>query len=291
MKVALYPCIRDDGIGTYIRGISPFLPVTSIDYPGRALSPFQFIKPLPSGYDLYHVPHFLVPLFCGRKKVVCTIHDIIPLQDNFGYRRWKQGFLARRIEWSVRRADAIICDSKTTKEALLERFRGIIEPRVIYPGVDQPLTKASSDSSPYAFPYFISVGRRRPHKNTKRILEAFAAIQGAFDSHLVLIGKVEPSDSDLLELAAKLKVLHKVHFSGFLTAEKLAMHYRFATALLFPSLLEGFGLPVLEAMSYGCPVITSNCSSLLEIAGNAAALVNPVDLNAISTAMLRIAQD
>lgn len=111
------------------------------------------------------------------------------------------------------------------------------------------------------------------------------------DCHLVFGGKEDIKDSEFYILADSLGIKDRIHFTGFLTPEELAAHYRTSIALVFPSLYERFGLPILEAMNYGCPVITSNLSSIPGIAGEAAILVNPYDSEDIAQALQQIATD
>ncbi|MFV3197320.1 glycosyltransferase family 4 protein, partial [Klebsiella pneumoniae] len=136
-------------------------------------------------------------------------------------------------------------------------------------------------------PYFLIVGNRKKHKNEISSLKAFKLLKT--DEYKVLItGSASP---ELMDYINNESLNDNVHFIGPQTDSELASLYKGAAALVFPSLYEGFGLPVVEAMSCGSPVITSNVSSLPEISGDAAILVNPLDINEIASAMNSIIND
>jgi len=138
------------------------------------------------------------------------------------------------------------------------------------------------------YPYFFCVGNRKAHKNEARLLQAFAAAQLPSPTRLILTGSPSP---ELLTIMHDLNIEDKVVFTGRVNEEMLASLYRGATALLFPSLYEGFGLPVVEAMASGTPVLTSTVTSLPEVAGEAALLVDPQDLSAITSGIQRLAAE
>jgi glycosyltransferase involved in cell wall biosynthesis len=219
-------------------------------------------------------------------KVVCTIQDITPMLDPAvpGPHRV---YLRLRIAWSLRRASHVIFTSEATYQETVKEFGPVERHSIIPLACDDPVPEGRIGANPYPFPYFFHVGRRRAHKNVGAIIRALAC-QHARGAHLVLGGREDIGDRTLIALAAEIGVANRLHFSGFLTAEQLATHYRHAEALVFPSLMEGFGIPILESMSYGCPVITSARSSMPEVAGNAALLVEPSDPECIAFAMGRV---
>jgi glycosyltransferase involved in cell wall biosynthesis len=285
-KVALYPNVRKDGIGTYILGLRRHLSIEAIDFDGNILSPKQFLKPVGAGFDIVHVPHFVVPLATGKRKVVCTIQDIIPLFDpdrSFAERT----YIKMRIAWSLRRSDHVIFTSKATQDLVGKHFGLPRSASVIPLACDDPSPGSGTGPRPYPFRYFLHIGRRRSHKNVPRVLRALAECADR-SVHLVLGGRKDKGDESIIELARSLGVEQRLHFAGFLTPEALAAHYRDAEALVFPSLMEGFGIPILEAMSHGCPVITSNLSSMPEVAGDAALLIDPLRPGEIAAAMFRL---
>ena len=290
-RIGIYPEVSQDGIGTYIQGIKDLVGAECIPCQGGILSPRAFFTRMPENFDLIHVPHFLVPFHTRGFKVVCTIQDIIPIVERGNVGFLKEKYLYFRIHWSLRKADHIIFTSLSTLNDVMRVFGKVGNHSVIPLAVEEPIEKQCISGSAYAFPYFFTVGRRRRHKNIEGILRAFAKVAITSRSHLVFGGKEDIHDKQWKSMAASLGILEKIHFTGFLTREELASHYRGAICLVFPSLYEGFGLPILEAMSYDCPVITSSTSSMPEVASDAAILVDPRDVNSISRAMLDLESD
>jgi len=290
-RIGIYPEVSQDGIGTYIQGIKGLVGAECIPCQGGILSLRAFFKRMPDNFDLIHVPHFLVPFHTSGLKVVCTIQDIIPIVERGNVGFLKEKYLYFRIYWSLLKADHIIFTSHNTLNDVMRVFGKVGNHSVIPLAVEEPIAQHFTSESVYPFPYFFTVGRRRRHKNIEGILRAFAKVSITSDSHLVFGGKEDIQDNQWKAMAGSLGILDKIHFTGFLTREELASHYRGAISLVFPSLYEGFGLPILEAMSYDCPVITSSISSMPEVAGDAAILVDPHDVNAISRAMLDLESD
>jgi glycosyltransferase involved in cell wall biosynthesis len=138
--------------------------------------------------------------------------------------------------------------------------------------------------------YLLSVGETRPYKNIPRLLEAFARLD-APGLDLVLVGRHDPRERDLRALAERLGVGGRVRFLGFVPDEQLAALYSGAVAFVFPSLYEGFGIPLLEAMACGCPVVTSDLASMPEVCGEAAVYVDPSDADAIAAGMASVVGD
>ena len=290
-NIGIYPDVSSDGIGTYIKGINRYLKVSVVPCANHLLSPQQFLRKVPENFDLLHVPHFVVPLQRRHSKIVCTIQDITPLVFKGGLNPGLTLYLKFRIYWSIRVADYLIFTSTNTYNDVVRMFGPVRKYSIIPLGVDNPVPPHQIPQLEYPFRFFFCVGRRRPHKNITRILKAFAMVAEKLDCHLIFGGKEDIKDSEYQALSAKLGIKDRIHYTGFLTLEELAAHYHASIALIFSSLYEGFGLPILEAMSYGCPVITSNLSSMPEIAGDAALLVDPYDMDSIVHAMHRIAQD
>jgi glycosyltransferase involved in cell wall biosynthesis len=148
------------------------------------------------------------------------------------------------------------------------------------------------------YPFILYAGRISPHKNVVRIIEAFSASrillekQNAFpDLKLIIIGDEISRHPDIRRAVIKSGVQHDVRFFGFVPIDILRIFFDTAKVFIFPSLYEGFGLPPLEAMAHGTPVVTSNCSALPEVVGNAAMLVNPENVFEISRALFRTLTD
>jgi glycosyltransferase involved in cell wall biosynthesis len=229
---------------------------------------------------------------------VTTIHDLI-------YKRHPEthfGVLAlgvaALVPVSVRRSTRVIADSQATKTDLLAYF-GVDQERVdvVHPGPGlpapaQPLEPAEVrrplglDAS---VPVVLTVSAKRPHKNLQRLLEAFARVRFDPPPVLVVPGYATPHEEALQRQAAESGA--NVRFAGWLDDELLDGLYRAAECLVFPSLAEGFGLPVLEAMARGTPVACSDRTALPEVAGEAALYFDPLDTEAIARAIEALLRD
>ncbi len=154
-------------------------------------------------------------------------------------------------------------------------------------GVDDAYSPNAEAYSP-GYPYLLCVSNRKAHKNEPMLIRAFAQAQIDSNIRLLFTGK---ATEELDELISSLGLESRVSFYGFVEEEQLPSLYKGALALVFPSLYEGFGLPVIESMACGTPVITSNCTSLPEVAGDAALLVDPSSPASISSAIEKLVSD
>jgi glycosyltransferase involved in cell wall biosynthesis len=160
----------------------------------------------------------------------------------------------------------------------------------------RPMDRAQSEEvllrHGISFPYILYVGSIEARKNITRLLEAYAQIRGWSQKwKLVIVGATKWKYSPIFDTLQQLQLASAVHFTGHVADEDLPALYNGAAVFVFPSLYEGFGLPVLEAMACGVPVVTSNCSSLPEVAGDGAILVDPRDVNAIAAAIRRVLEE
>jgi glycosyltransferase involved in cell wall biosynthesis len=255
------------------------------------------------GADLFHAPHYVLPPLTPCKSVV-TIHDCIHLRfpqylpNTLGY-----AYARSSLWFATHRSNRILTVSEASKRDILDYFNvppGKID--VIYNGIDERFS-APPDPDDVArvrerfqldHPFILYAGNIKPHKNLERTIEAFQLLRrdSAFEQvKLVIIGD-EIAKYAALRHAVHRHKLHKyVRFFGFVPNSTLAILYRLAAVFVFPSLYEGFGLPPLEAMASGTPVITSNVSSLPEVVGDAALLVNPLEPEAIADSMRRVLTD
>lgn len=203
----------------------------------------------------------------------------------------------RRMEENYRRADHLIAISQATKQEFVELL-GIPSERisVVYPGFD-PGRFAQSDDSAARGPdiperFFLYVGAADPRKNIRGMLEAFARVKDRVPESFLLAGKLTPGDAMAVEgWITALGLGGRARLVGYLPDPALGTLYRAATAFVFPSRYEGFGLPILEAMGCGCPVVTGTLSCLPEIAGDAAITVHPDDAEALADALRRLSED
>jgi glycosyltransferase involved in cell wall biosynthesis len=228
-----------------------------------------------------------IPLGWGCRSVA-MIHDLIPLR--FPQRRSAlTGYFRHVLPWVIRQAEHLVCNSQATAEEVMAYFR--VPARKI-----TPIPLAYDASQFYPRPendrrghYFLYVGRPDPHKNLERVIRAFAL--GPEDTELWIVGGHDRRYTPALQaLGEHLQVGERLRFLDYVPQEDLPRLYGQALALVFPSLWEGFGLPVLESMACGTPVITSQVSALPEAAGSAALLVNPYGVEEIAEAMATIAQ-
>jgi len=251
-----------------------------------------------AGCDLVHSLASTAPLR-GRVPRVTTIHDLnyskVP-DAHFGIRGLGMRVL---VPAAARRSRRIIVDAASTRDDLVADLGMAAEKVDVIPlGVTVPRapTPDAAVQARARFglgdrPVVLSVSAKRPHKNVERLLRALAAIPAERRPLLVVPGYPTRHEGALRELARELDVEQAVVWPAWVTGEELEGLYAAATCLVFPSLYEGFGLPVLEAMARGVPVATSNRASLREVAGDAALLFDPEDVDAVREAIERLISD
>jgi glycosyltransferase involved in cell wall biosynthesis len=259
--------------------------------------------------DLVHIPHlFWIPLGLSCPCVL-TVHDLLEhmygSRDASGVRRSLHFYLTRRV---LRKAARIIAVSQFTKNEI-EKLLAIPDDRieVVYNAIDERFlhghaTEADREliAQRYLvnYPFVLYAGAIRPHKNVVRIIEAFSSLKSELqkeqqfpDLKLIIIGDDLSSHPRLRRTVVRSGVQNDVRFLGFVPIEVLRIFYDVAKVFVFPSLYEGFGLPPLEAMAHGTPVVTSNTSSLPEVAGNAGLLINPENVFEIRRGLQRVLLD
>lgn len=263
----------------------------------------QFAIPLDlwrAKVDLFHAPHYVLPPLVPNKCVV-TIHDCIHLRfpqylPNRIAHLYAQYFMAS----AAKKAKRILTVSDASKRDIIHFLRTPADKiDVVYNGFDERLTATSEDVARVRdrfqldAPFVLYAGNIKPHKNVDRLIEAFAKLRARGLGHvnLLIIGDEISKYSGLRRLVHRHQIRQQVRFLGFVSTDTLAALYRLASAFVFPSLYEGFGLPPLEAMASGTPVITSNTSSLPEVVGDAALLIDPLNADEIADAMVRVLTD
>jgi glycosyltransferase involved in cell wall biosynthesis len=249
--------------------------------------------------DLYHSLHHFLPFGVRAPRIVVTLHDLIWVEHPRLIRDGRLGSLSRAvthlyargaIRRALQRADRVIAISGYSRERAAVRF-GIDREKinVVHHGVSHDRFYPAPDV-PAAEPYFICVGNTKPYKNIGVALEAFAQVAPRISATLVIVGRGD-SLPMLRDRSHRLGIADRVRFAGGASDEQLRSMLHGALALLFPSLVEGFGLPVLEAMAAGCPVIASTAAAVREVAGSAAILCDPTRAEEFGSAMLRVASD
>jgi len=250
------------------------------------------------GVDLFHATDHLLPHF-RRIKSVFTLHDLIFLFHPETHKPMNRWFLTLMMPRFLRAADAVIAVSECTKRDAI-RFYSIPEEKitVIYEGVSPRFRPANPEAvravrEKYGLPerFILYVGTIEPRKNLTTLLEAFHHLLATRDLRLVFVGKKGWLYEGFFRRLRELGLEDRVIFTGYVPDEDLPAIYSAADLFVFPSLYEGFGLPVLEAMACGTPVVCSNTSSLPEVAGDAAILVDPTDVRALAGAMERVLTD
>ena len=259
--------------------------------------------------DLVHIPNlFSVPraLPC---PYVMTVHDML---DHMSRTRERSGFwrsfhfqMTKRVLAGAARIFAVSNFTRNEIEKLFDIPPDRVE--VVYNAIDERFLHGHASAADrdliarryqVTYPFLLYAGRISPHKNVVRMIEAFSALktelerdQAYPDLKLIIIGDDLSGNPDLRRTVVRSGVQHDVRFLGFVPIEVLRIFYDEAKIFVFPSLYEGFGLPPLEAMVHGTPVVTSNVSSLPEVVGNAAVLVNPENVFEIMRALHRTLMD
>jgi glycosyltransferase involved in cell wall biosynthesis len=251
-----------------------------------------------AGVDLLHSLGSTAPLH-GRQRRVVTIHDLIYARYPEAHEGIRDRGMRVLVPAGARRSDRVIAISQSTRADLVELL-GLPEGRIdVVPhgrGVvrDGPVLAPAITRERFGLgdrTVLLSVSAKRPHKNLLALIDALAALASAERPLLVLPGYPTWHERELRDRAASLGVSDDVRFLGWLEDTELEGLWGVATAFVFPSLYEGFGLPVLEAMARGVPVACSDASSMPEVAGDAALLFDPHDERAIASAVRRLLGD
>jgi glycosyltransferase involved in cell wall biosynthesis len=251
--------------------------------------------------DLIHGPDFVLPPALFARRVV-TIHDLAYMRYPEAAQPGISAYLSREVPRALRAADHIIAVSQATARDLVEQC-SVSSHRisVIYPGIDEAFTASVDESTvedlrrsyQLAQPFILAVGTIEPRKNYERLIEAFAQAtrrQGG-PPQLVFAGRRGWLYDGILEAASRAQVAGRVRFLGYVPDNQLPALYRAAAALVMPSLYEGFGIPIVEAMACGTPVICSTAGALPEVADNAALFVDPLDVEGLRDALLLVFTD
>ncbi len=252
--------------------------------------------------DLVHFPSFIASLRSDTPSVV-TVHDLCFALFPEAFSTLRRIYYRSIIPQSVKRCDSVIADSDSTRKDILERLNAEDDRvRTVHLGVDpvrffRVIRESERERlrEQYNLPkeFILYVGTLEPRKNVARLIRAFdyGIVSRGLSHHLVIAGRKGWLFDDIFREVRALNLEDRVHFPGFIPPSHLAALYSMTRALAYPSLYEGFGLPCLEAMSCGAPVITSDRSSLPELVGDCALIVDPTSVDSIAGALNKICSD
>lgn len=303
-KVNRYTVFTDPKTVQFFPFYSPNLDKKPTPYPHYSYSEQIFFprQIASANVDLIHYTNFNSPVLFRSVKSVVTIHDLtlwfFPGRiHKSAFKRWAYRYIIRK---SCENAAAIIAVSKATKDDIVKHL-GIPESKitVIHEAVTNRIAEVKDTKKIEAIktkyditrPFFMYVGQWRQHKNLVRLIRAFALMRRRYDidHQLVLVGKVDPLAPEVQATINQLNLQNHVVLTGYVSDGEIGAFYSAAEAFVFPSLYEGFGLPPLEAMAVGTPVVSSNVSAMPEVLGAAALYFDPEDIEDMAAKMHEIA--
>jgi glycosyltransferase involved in cell wall biosynthesis len=261
----------------------------------------QFLAPLllrRIKADLFHGTLNVVPLACPVPSVV-TVHDLAFIRFPQTFRAYNRTYLDFATRLTVRRAARILTVSEHTRREVIGLLgvppeRVVVTPNAARAHFRPPAPAAVSRlRARHNLPeqFVLYVGTLEPRKNLTTLLEAFVEVARQSDAPLLIGGGKGWLYTSIFERLEALGLRDRVRFVGYIEEDELPLWYAAATAFVFPSIYEGFGMPPLEAMACGTPVVTSNTSSLPEVVGDAGIMVDPYDASALATALIQVLRD
>ena len=280
-------------VSSYRPGNRP--PTRALAMAKARIAPGRAARDVPGDLDLLHLP-VTVPIPEIELPRVVTLHDVAHLDLPRVFSRAQRRYRRWAYDGSARRANLVVTVSEFSRQRIVERL-GVAPERIaaIPHGIDHAtFAPASDESGPVVsgLPerYLLYPANLWPHKNHLRLLDALAAVNDP-DLHLVLTGQIYGRLRTVVAHARRRGLRSRLHHLGHIPRERLAALYRRATAMVFPSLYEGFGQPPLEAMACGCPVAASDRGAVAEVCGEAALGFDPDDVDSIAGAVGRVAGD
>ncbi len=285
-----------------VRGRSVFIPDRYLNILWYRWRVPLFANIFTGPIDIYHGLDFVLPPLVGNPRKVVTVHDLAFLQYPETAVPSLAAYLNKVVPESVASADVVAANSHTTKQALIEHYKTPPEKITVIPCGIAPYFKRITDpiileATRHKFdlkrPIILSVGTLEPRKNHLGLIKAFYELQRDKENsaQLAIAGGKGWLYEETLRTVKELKLEDKVRFLGRVSDLELITLYSLADVFAFPSFFEGFGIPPLEAMACGAPVITSNTSSLPEVTGDAAIQVDPHDIHALANAIARLLED
>ena len=247
----------------------------------QILTPLTLTRHFTPSRFVYHSPFYIFPYLLPHPTVV-TLYDLVPLMHPESFNSTIRTMYALTHCLAASRARHIITLSNAARDDFIHHLH--IPPHkisVVPPGI---LPLATRHQPPVTLPFLLYVGINKPHKNLPRLIEAYARL-GPGAPPLLIVGPVDPRFPETQGLVERLNLADRVRFLGHVPEDNLAALYANATFFVSPSLLEGFGFPVLEAMAYGAPVVCSDIPVLRELAGDAALYFDPRQVDSIAQAL------
>ena len=296
-------------LGNDLSNAYQFIRISKVPFPFVTFTRFLFFiqqkligkAPKIEEMDIFFGPNYR-GIFKESMRTVITIHDMVHkyFPETIGGENLK--YLTNKLPNIAKKAHCVITDSESTKNDIIKLLNVPEEKvKVIYLGVDgvfKPLidTKAlASVKKRYGLPekFILFLGTIEPRKNIQGLMKAYAKLceETSFNHDLVLAGDIQWKSGGLKNLIKDLRFVDRVRFIGYVDETDLANLYNLADIFVYPSFYEGFGLPIIEAMACGVPVVTSNTSSLPEIAGNAAVLIDPHSIDDLAQGIKRVLSD
>lgn len=273
------------------RDLSESYGLEYLEFPARGFSAkeqFLFHRLLKGPATLW-VPTISIPLLpISGVRMITTIHDVVHVAMSSGWRRLLYtGYYRRALQLSER----VITDSDFSRREISKYFPGFeSKVSVISLGFHRPTYREQKAEVVARWqsrrPYILSVGNIKPHKNLHRLTQAFDLVADRVPHDLVIIGRSDGFITGGMDGHSARN--ERVHFTGFLPDEEVAAAYEYADLFVFPSLYEGFGMPPLEAMSYGIPVVASTAASIPDVCGDAALFCDPLSVNSIAEAIYEV---
>jgi glycosyltransferase involved in cell wall biosynthesis len=296
--IKIYTCVPNNLKNDFEKDFSniPNIEPIFVDYEKFSLKGFftqsKILKQLEEEVDLFFYPHINLPYYIPKNTII-TIHDLIPLT-----RFWDRNAIKRKIfifylKRTLKYSTKIIAISNTVAKELKQNFKDIDKKiEIIYEFIDDKFTNQNQIYKRIIDkPYLLFVGNRKRHKNLSLLVKAFAIIKGKIPHYLVIAGGKDKEKDEVDVLVEKLNIKEKIIQFIKPSDEIIISLYKFADLFVFPSLFEGFGLPPLEAVSLGCPVILSDIPILREIFGEAGFYFNPYSEEDLARAILTVISD
>jgi glycosyltransferase involved in cell wall biosynthesis len=230
-----------------------------------------------------------------------SVHDISFVEHNEWFSKRDQLVLRLGVRSSIHLASAVLTISNFSKKAILKHYKSSHDKTFSIPiGVDlerfinaPPLSSERKREYGITKPYILALGNIQPRKNIVRLIDAFCAVQQKIKTpiQLILAGKAQYRHNDIVEQVARLGLKEQVKFTGYIKDEDLASLYSGSDIFVYPSLYEGFGLPILEAMASGTAVISSKTTAMPEVGGDAVHYIEPTDTEDIANAIIKLIND